>query len=218
MVGTDADRITVLIVDDHPVVRNGLRAALESAAGITVVGEARNGREAEEQALSLKPRVIIMDLYMPGQGGLPTLHKLKAQLPDTRFLMMSISELEKDRLEAIRYGADNFIHKSIDVADLVDAIRGVARAPHAAVKHANPSANDGIEHGSSPRPVLTSREEEVFSLLGEGLTNTEIASRLFVSTSTVNTYVYRLLLKLGLKNRGEAIVQAARWRAERPGI
>ncbi len=115
----------VIIVDDHPVVRNGIRAAFERQPDIEVVGEARDGVEAEALAIRLKPHVIIMDLYMPVQNGIETMLNLKRKLPDTKVLFLTVSDQEDDLVRAVRFGADGYLLKKSDMSDVIDAVRRV---------------------------------------------------------------------------------------------
>ena len=204
-----AEAIKVLIADDHAVVRAGLVSILGAESDIAIVGEARDGLEAIEKALELEPDVILMDIFMPRSNGLEALAAIKQKLADTRVLILTISEREEDLFEALRFGAEGYLLKSATITEVVDAVRRTAGgeamlSPHIATKLVAEFNN------RTHQPKLSSREVEVLRLLGEGLTNTEIASRLFISESTVRTHFRRLLDKLHLKNRAEAIVYAAR--------
>ncbi len=203
--GTTTDRIIeVLIVDDHPMIRNGLRAALSSEPNIKVLGEARDGLEAEDEAVRLNPDVIIMDIYMPNRDGISSLVSIKKKLPNVKILLLTVSDREEDLLTAIRFGADGYILKKSDVTDILEAVRKIACGestlpPYIAQKLLKNLLEKQGGFG------LSAREKEVLELLGEGLTNSEIAERLVLSYTTVATYVYRLLQKLHLKNRDQAI-------------
>lgn len=204
-----AEAIRVLIADDHAVVRAGLANILESEADIKVVGEARDGLEAIEKALELKPDVILMDIFMPHANGLEALAAIRQKLADARVLILTISEREEDLFEALRFGAEGYLLKSATITEVVEAVRRTASgeamlSPNIATKLVAEFNN------RTHKPALSSREAEVLRLLGDGLTNTEIAGRLFISESTVRTHSRRLLDKLHLKNRAEAIAYAAR--------
>jgi len=204
-----AEVIRVLIADDHAVVRAGLANILESEADIKIVGEARDGLEAIEKALELKPDVILMDIFMPHANGLEALAAIRQKLADARVLILTISEREEDLFEALRSGAEGYLLKSATITEVVEAVRRTASgeamlSPNIATKLVAEFNN------RTHKPALSSREAEVLHLLGEGLTNTEIASRLFISESTVRTHSRRLLDKLHLKNRAGAIAYAAR--------
>jgi len=204
-----AEAIRVLIADDHAVVRAGLANILESEVDIKVVGEARDGLEAIEKALELKPDVILMDIFMPHANGLEALAAIRQKLADARVLILTISEREEDLFEALRFGAEGYLLKSATITEVVEAVRRTASgeamlSPNIATKLVAEFNN------RTHKPALSSREAEVLRLLGDGLTNTEIAGRLFISESTVRTHSRRLLDKLHLKNRAEAIAYAAR--------
>ena len=204
-----AEAIRVLIADDHAVVRSGLANILGAESDIKIVGEARDGLEAIEKALELKPDVILMDIFMPHSNGLEALTAIRQKLADAKVLILTISDREEDVFEALRFGAQGYLLKSATITEVVDAVRKTAGSeamlsPHVVTKLVAEFNN------RAHKPQLSSREAEVLGLLGEGLTNTEIASRLFISESTVRTHFRRLLDKLHLKNRAEAIAYAAR--------
>ena len=204
-----AETIRVLIADDHAVVRAGLANILESEVDIKVVGEARDGLEAIEKALELKPDVILMDIFMPRCSGLEATVAIRQKLADARLLILTVSEREEDLLQALRFGAQGYLLKSATITEVADAVRMVAAgeamlSPHIVTRLVAEFREKADE------PTLSTREAEVLQLLGEGLTNTEIARRLFIGESTVRTYLRRLLDKLHLKNRAEAIAYAAR--------
>jgi DNA-binding NarL/FixJ family response regulator len=201
--------IKVLVVDDHALVRRGLVAALAHATGISVVGQASDGLEAIERAIELKPDVITMDVFMPNCNGLEALISVRERLPDVKVLMLTISDREQDLLDALRFGAQGYVLKSASIGEVVEAVHRTAageamlspRIISLLVKEFQDKTND---HS------LSEREKEVLLAVGEGLTNTEIAHRLFISESTVRTYLQRLLEKLHLRNRAEAVAYAAR--------
>ncbi|HEX76251.1 MAG TPA: response regulator transcription factor, partial [Dehalococcoidia bacterium] len=195
-----AKAIRVLIVDDHAVVRAGLAKILGAESDITIVGEARDGLEAIEKAQELKPDVILMDIFMPRCSGLQATVAIRQKLPDARVLILTISEQEDDLFQALRFGAQGYLLKSATITEVADGVRMIASgeamlSPHIVsrlVAELREKANE---------PALSTREVEVLQLLGEGLSNTEIANRLFIGESTVRTYLHRILDKLQLKNR-----------------
>jgi DNA-binding NarL/FixJ family response regulator len=204
-----AEAIRVLIADDHAVVRAGLANILGAESDIKIVGEARDGLEAIEKALELKPDVILMDIFMPHSSGLQTLTAIKQKLADAKVLILTISEREEDVFEALRSGAQGYLLKSASITEVVDAVRKTAASeamlsPEIATKLVAQFNN------KAHKPKLSTREAEILQLLGEGLTNTEIANRLFIDESTVRTHFRRLRDKLHLKSRAEAIAYAAR--------
>lgn len=217
-------KIHVLIVDDHPLMRDALRSAIEAEADMEVVGEAANGRVAVEQASALQPDVIVMDLFMPGMDGLEATAAICAALPQTLILVLTSSTEEPTVLAAIQAGAHGYLLKDARRPELLEAIRELNRAhtylpSQVALKLIHsvrrpPTATapslGGSSHHEAPSESLTPREREVFRLLGQGHSNREIAQVLHVSEATVRVHVSRIVGKLGLENRGQAIAQAAR--------
>ena len=176
---------------------------------IMIVGEACNGLEAIDKAASLKPDVILMDIFMPLCHGLEAMKKIYELLPDVKVVILTVSEREEDLLEVLRYGAAGYILKSARINEISRAVRMAAAgeavlSPNMATRLVA-QFRDKVEE-----PILSSRESEILHLLSGGLTNTEIGEHLYISESTVRTYIHRLLTKLNLKNRAEAIAYAAR--------
>src|SRR5260370_30061983 len=202
----------VLIVDDHGVVREGLRAYLELEADIQVVGEAKDGLEAVRRAAELQPDVVLMDLVMPNMDGVDATSRIKQQLPATHVIILT-SFLDDERVvPAIRAGATSYLLKDVAATDLARAIRG-ARAGQAQL---HPEvARRLMQHVTSPRKPdagsqLTDREREVLRLLADGRSNKEIARSLVVSERTVKGHVSNILGKLGLQDRTQAALFAVR--------
>ncbi len=202
-----AEKIRVLIADDHAVIRQGLIAALGAEPNIKVVGEARDGSEAINKALQLNPDVILMDMFMPHLSGLDALMSIREQIPGIKVLVLTISERDDDVFRAIRLGAQGYLLKSATIAEIVDAVRKTAAGETMlATSVAARLVAEFRQNANAPE--LSDREKEILQLLGEGLTNTEIGSRLFITESTVRTYIHRLLEKLHLRNRAEAAAYA----------
>jgi two-component system NarL family response regulator len=204
-----AESINVLVVDDHAVVRTGLATILEEQPDITIVGEARDGLEAISKTLELKPDVILMDIFMPHCSGLDAMIAIRESLPDAKVLLLTVSESEENLFRALRFGAQGYLLKSANIDEVVNAVRQVAAgeamlSPRIATKLIAEFQKKADE------PKLSAREMEVLQLVGEGLTNTRIADRLFISESTVRTYLRRLLDKLHLSHRTEAMAYAMR--------
>lgn len=199
--------IKVLVTDDHAISRAGLAGVLQSEPDITVVGEAADGQEAIEKALDLKPDIIIMDVLMPRINGLDAGMTIKQRLPNTKIIMLTISEHEDHLFKALRFGAHGYLSKDAAIDEIVDAVR---RVHEGKVTLSPPLANKMAAELRDVRdnPPISKRERQVLHLLGEGLTNSEIAQRLYISESTVRTYLHRILQKLRLKNRGEAVIYA----------
>jgi Response regulator containing a CheY-like receiver domain and an HTH DNA-binding domain len=208
-----AQAIKVLVTDDHSVVRSGLVNILGAEPDIEVVGEARDGVEAINKAPRLKPDVILMDIFMPHCSGLEALAAIREKNPDARILILTVSEQEENLLRALRFGAQGYLLKAATTTEIVDAVRRTAAgevmlSPGIAAKLVAEFRQKVNE------PELSSREMQVLELVGEGLTNAEIAHRIFISESTVRTYLGRVLDKLHLKNRAEAIAYATRHHLE----
>ena len=204
-----AEPITVLVADDHAVVRNGLANILGAEPDITVVGEAGDGLEAINKALQLKPDVILMDIFMPRCNGLEATIAIKQKLADAKVLILTVSEREVDLFQALRFGARGYLLKSSSVTEIVEAVRKTASGE--SMLSPNIATRLVAEFREKPdEPELSAREREVLQMVGQGLTNTEIADRLFIAESTVRTYLHRLLDKLQLRNRAEAAAYSAR--------
>jgi two-component system NarL family response regulator len=211
--------IRVLVVDDHAVFRRGLISVLETAADITVVGEAADGLEAIERTELLRPDVVLLDLRMPVLDGIAACTRIKSDEPGTRVVMLSVSEDEADLYASIRAGASGYLLKEISVEEVAQAVRAVAGgqsliSPRMAGKLMDEFATLARRAEESPRvtntPRLTDRELEVLGLVAEGLNNGEIAKRLFISQNTVKNHVRNILEKLQLHSRMEAVVYAVR--------
>jgi DNA-binding NarL/FixJ family response regulator len=207
-----ADAIRVLIVDDHSVVREGLRAFLELQDGLEVVGEAADGEEAIEAASRLRPDVILMDLVMPQLGGVAAMRRLREEAPDARVIVLT-SFLDDDKLlPALRAGAAGYLLKNAEPQELARAVR-VAHAGEALldpVVAARLVETLAAEDGQEPLDRLTPREREVLVLIGRGFSNKRIANELELSEKTVKTHVGHVLAKLGVTDRTQAAVVAVR--------
>ncbi len=205
----------VLIADDHPLFRDGLRSLLE-ARGIEVVGEARNGREAVEQALRLAPEVVLMDLHMPELDGLEATRLISAQQPDVKVVVLTASEDDANLFEAIKSGAQGYIFKNLDSAEFFDLLEGVARGepaltPNLARKLLGAFARPAAPLAGNAGEELTEREHEVLNLLVQGVTsNRELAERLVVTENTVKYHLRNILDKLHVQNRAQVVAYAVR--------
>lgn len=208
--------IRVVICDDQDLVRDGLQAILSTAPGIEVVGEASNGIDVVEVVRATKPDVVLMDLKMPGTTGVQATREVLAASEDTRVLVLTTYDAPEWVLDAIRAGAAGYLLKDTPRERLVDAIRGTAEGrthldPAIAGQLMTRVAAPGPQ--PSPGPVaedLSERELDVLRLLGKGLTNAEIADRLYLSEGTVRNYVSAVLAKLGVADRTQAAVLAVR--------
>ena len=207
------DAIRVLVVDDHPVVRQGLRSFLASREGIEVVGEAADGDAAVVEAARLGPDVVLLDLAMPGGGGLDAIGRIRAGGAGPAVLVLTSFSGDDQVLPAVRAGASGYLLKDVPVAELEAAIRTL----HRGGAWLDPSVAGTVmgevarPHPAPPGPgLLTPREREVLALLGEGLSNRQLAERLYVAEKTVKTHVSAILSKLGLADRTQAALYAVR--------
>jgi len=207
------DPLRIMIADDHPLFRKGLRTMLGAVPGFALVGEATTGTEAIERALTLQPDVILMDLQMPGGGGIAATREIVAASPTVRILVVSLFEDDDSVFMALRAGARGYVLKDTDEDDLVRAIRAVATgeaifspavASRVLAYFAVPRA------GVPPRifPALTEREREILHLIARGRANPGIAHDLSLSPKTVANHVSNNFAKLQVADRAEAIVRA----------
>ena len=192
--------IRVLIVDDHPAVRRGLRTFLELAGGLEVIGEAADGPTALELVAEAGPDVVLLDIMLPGMDGVEVLHELRRREVPARVLV--VTSFPDRLLAAVRAGARGYLSKDVDPAALVAAVRSV----HAGHLLLEPEALSALAGGS----VLTARERDVLALLAEGRSNREIARALVVAEKTVKTHVSSILQKLGVADRTQAALYAVR--------
>ena len=207
-----AKPIAVLIVDDHSVVREGLRVFLQLQDGIEVAGEAGDGEEALEQALALRPDVILMDLVMPKLDGVAAMRELRARVPESRVIVLT-SFLDDERLlPSIQAGAAGYLLKNSEPAELVRAIR----AAHGGETIIDPTVASRLVQAiadgrrSAADQALTRREREVLELIARGRSNKRIAFELGISEKTVKTHVGHVLAKLGVSDRTQAALLAVR--------
>ncbi len=207
------DPIRVLVVDDHVVVRQGLRTFLEVQDDIEVVGEAGDGGSAVEQAEVLRPDVILLDLLMPGVDGIEVMRRLRDRGNPARVLVITSFTEPAKVVPAIRAGAAGYLYKDVEPGGLVQAVRAVHTgqvllAPEVAATLL--AGESGEEGGTQAAGSLTEREREVLAELARGRSNREIARALVVSEKTVKTHVSSILMKLGLADRTQAALYAVR--------
>ncbi|HXG40779.1 MAG TPA: response regulator transcription factor [Candidatus Limnocylindrales bacterium] len=204
--------IRVLIVDDHQVVRVGLRSFFELVDDIEVVGEASDGSEAIAVARRLRPDVVLMDLLMPSVDGLTAIARIKGELPEVEIVALTSFIEEEKVTQALEAGASGYLLKDAEAEEVARAVR----AAHAGEVHLDPAVarllTQRIRTKAADEPVepLTEREKDILRLLGRGMSNKEIAAELFITERTARTYVSNILGKLGLASR----TQAALWAVE----
>jgi NarL family two-component system response regulator LiaR len=208
-------RIAVLVVDDHAVVRQGLRTFLELQEDIDVVGEAADGAAAVEQAERLAPDVVLMDLAMPGTDGVTAIRALRERVPDARAIALTSFSDDERVFGAVRAGAAGYLLKDTDPAELVAGIRTVAAgqgllSPPVAARLLEELATDGGPAAGEATAGLTPREREVLLLIARGRSNKRIALELGVAEKTVKTHVGHVLAKLGVSDRTQAALWAVR--------
>jgi len=211
--------ISVLIVDDQDLVRVGLRTLIDAEEGMDVVGEADSGRSALAMARETSPDIVLMDIRMPGIDGLDATRRIieDDDLGATKVIVLTTFDLDEYVFEALEIGASGFLIKNTPPVELLAAIRTV----HDGGALLSPSVTRTVigelvkrkPHGASPHPLLdtlTEREREVVGLVGEGLSNDEIADRLYISPATARTHVSRAMTKLGARDRAQLVVFAYR--------
>ncbi len=208
-----SERIKVLIVDDHKVVREGLRAFLGMLPDIDVAGEASSGVEALTVAAKVKPRVALMDLVMPEMDGVEATRRLIAEHPEIRVIVLT-SFAEDDKIfPALRAGAAAYLLKDVTPEELADTVRAVARGESRLSPDITRKVLSGIAGAAASQDsaeALTARETEVLRCLARGLANKEIAAELFIAEKTVKTHISSILAKLSLADRTQAALYAVR--------
>jgi DNA-binding NarL/FixJ family response regulator len=208
------DELRVLVVDDHPLFREGLTEIVADLAGVEVVGEAGDGAAAVSAARELTPDLVVMDLHMPGVNGIEATRQILADAPDTLVLVLTMLENDEAVVSALRAGARGYIVKGAARAEIARAIEGVASGdvvlgPSVGAKVLG-MFNQGAARGGRivPFPELTDRELEVLDLVARGDTNGAIARRLFLSEKTIRNSVSTIFAKLGVGSRAEAVARA----------
>ncbi|MFE9775304.1 response regulator [Streptomyces sp. NPDC005931] len=212
--GTDGP-IRVFLLDDHEVVRRGVRDLLDDEPDISVVGEASTAEQALVRVPALRPQVAVLDVRLPDGDGVSVCRELRSRMPELTCLMLTSFDDEEALLDSIMAGASGYVLKQIQGSDLVSAVRTVARGQSLL----DPSATTRLmarlrgekeqeEQAPDALPGLTDREREILALIGEGLTNRQIGQRLYLAEKTVKNHISRLLAKLGVERRVQAAVLA----------
>ncbi len=205
--------LRILIADDHPLVRSGLRALLGAAEDVEVVGEAATGEEAVTLAASVQPEVIVMDLRMPGINGIEATRRIVQANPQIRILVVTLFEDDDSVFAALRAGARGYILKDANEVEVLQAIRAVSSgeaifSPTIAQRLIDFFAAPRPAQAALPFPDLTEREREILTLIAQGRSNAEIAQSLVISLKTVRNYISNIFSKLQVADRSQAIIRA----------
>lgn len=206
-----SDPIRILIADDHPLFREGVAQSLASESGFSVVGQAGSGEEAFSLVGELLPDVLLLDVTMPGDGGVVTAGKVAAAWPVVRIMMLTVSEDQDTLMAALKTGARGYVLKGVTARELANAVRVVAGGDI----YISPALAGGIlfeltanKQDDDPLTTLTERERDILSLVAEGLTNREIGDRLHLAEKTIKHYMTNVLQKLHVRSRVEAALLA----------
>ena len=205
--------LRVLVVDDHPLYRDGLVTAIAAMAGVEVVGSAVDGEDAVREAATLRPDIVVMDLHMPGTNGIEATRRIVAAQPDVAVLVLTMLDGDDSVFAAMRAGARGYLLKGADREEIRQALDTVSRggivfSSGIAGRVLGYFAGGGTSAAAVPFPELTEREREILDLVARGLTNTEIASRLVLSPKTVRNHVSNVFTKLQVATRAEAVAHA----------
>ncbi|CNE89113.1 two-component system response regulator NarL [Yersinia mollaretii] len=207
---SEQDAATILLIDDHPMLRNGIKQLISMAPGLSVVGEACNGAEGIVLATHLDPDLIMLDLNMPGMNGLETLDKLRQQPLSGRIVVFTVSNHQDDVISVLKHGADGYLLKDMDPEDLLvalyDAAAGQMVISDALMSILASNLRENSTDAERDINTLTPREHDILKLIGKGLSNKSIAKKLLIADSTVKVHVKHLLKKMKLKSRVEAAV------------
>jgi DNA-binding NarL/FixJ family response regulator len=211
----------MLVVDDHALFRKGVAGLLRAADGFTVVGEAQDGREAVAKVQALTPDVVLMDVYMPVMNGLEATRRIKAMIPSTRIIILTVSEEDQNLFDAVKAGAQGYLLKSVEPDELFRTLRGVVHGeafvtPSMAAKILEEFSRKAAPSKSLPSPGLSHRERDVLELLTHGAVNKEIAAALTISGNTVKNHLKSIMEKLHVDNRVQVVAYALREGLVRP--
>ena len=211
----DAAPIRVFLLDDHEVVRRGLRDLLEIEGEFEVVGEASTAAEALARVPAVKPRVAVLDVRLPDGNGVAVCRELRSRMPELACLMLTSFSDDEALFDAILAGASGYLLKQVGGTDLVGAVRTVAAGGSLLDPKLTASVMDRLRAGTpkDPLSVLTAQERRILDLIGDGLTNRQIGERMFLAEKTVKNYVSSLLAKLGIERRVQAAVLVSELKA-----
>lgn len=204
--------VKIMIVDDHTILREGLKVVLSRESDFRIIAEAADGKEAVKKAIKLHPDVIVMDIRMP-YSGLQATVDIMQTLPETKILMLTVSDTEADLVESVKAGARGYLLKGMDADELISAVRTVAAGgaiftPSIAARFLDEFRND-LNKEEDSTSSLTTREMDVLALVADGASNKEIATKLNVSEPTIKAHLRNILGKLHMKNRSQAAVYAS---------
>ncbi|MDH6131875.1 DNA-binding NarL/FixJ family response regulator [Kitasatospora sp. MAA4] len=219
--------IRVLLVDDQPLLRVAFTLVLDSQSDMAVTGEAGDGAEAVRLAAAQRPDVVLMDVRMPGMDGIEATRRIVEHCPDTKVLILTTFDLDEYAFAGLRAGASGFLLKNAQPDELLSAIRSVAAGDAVVAPRITrllldtfashlPTDGGGLARGEQAIEALTARERSVLVQVARGLSNSEVAAELYLAEATVKTHVSRILLKLGLRDRVQAVVFAYENRLVRP--
>ena len=201
-------KIRLLIVDDHPIVRDGLRAVFESEAAFEVVGQAADGIEAVDRAAALGADVVLMDLRMPRMGGVEAIRELRRRVPEIRVLVLTTFDSDGDVLPAVEAGATGYLLKDAPRDELLRAVHAAYLGQAVLAPSVAQKLLGRVREPVAPVESLTERELKVLSLVASGTTNREAAKQLFISEATVKTHLLHVYAKLGVRDRAAAVAEA----------
>jgi DNA-binding NarL/FixJ family response regulator len=202
--------IRLLIVDDHPIVRDGLRGAFAGTAEFEVVGVATDGAEAVERATVLRPDVVLMDLRMPQMDGVEAIRRLQHEAPSVRVLVLTTFDTDSDVLPAIEAGATGYLLKDAPVEELLRAVRAAARGESVLAPTVAGRLMGRVREPVARGTTLSRRELQVLQLVADGATNREAAAKLFISEASIKTHLLHIYEKLGVRDRAAAVGEAFR--------
>jgi DNA-binding NarL/FixJ family response regulator len=200
--------IRIVVVDDHPIVRDGLRALFSTVPDVEVVGEAADAATALREITLLRPDVLLLDIHMPGGTGLEVLPRLRQASPETHVLLLTMDDDAETALEAVQLGADGYLVKGASQDEIMRAVRAVHDGQLILGQAVNRHLRGIGRKNEAPFPQLAEREREILDLVAAGLSNAGIAERLFLSPKTVANYLTSVFAKLAVTDRGQAIIKA----------
>ncbi len=211
------EKIRILVADDHPLFREGVVHSLTGQADMAVVGQVGSGEEALEIAINLLPDVLLLDVAMPGEGGIAAAQKISAACPSVNIIMLTISEDEDDLMNALKSGARGYVLKGISTRELAEVVRKVVGGEVYVTSALAANLLLELSRPRSPDPLseLTPREHEILTLVSQGLTNREIGERLHLAEKTIKHYMTNVLQKLQVRSRVQAALLAQKQNLDR---